>query len=71
MTGMRQAAGEYLALRRALGYRLAQDGQLLRDFAEHLDAGGARYLTAEAAVAWATAPAGVSPSWHWYTGGRV
>jgi len=29
MTGMRQAAGEYLALRRALGYRLAQDGQLL------------------------------------------
>jgi len=28
MTGMRQAAGEYLALRRALGYRLAQDGQL-------------------------------------------
>ena len=66
MTGMRQAAGEYLALRRALGYRLAQDGQLLRDFAEHLDAGGARYLTAEAAVAWATAPAGVSPYWHWY-----
>jgi hypothetical protein len=47
---MRQAAGEYLALRRALGYRLAQDGQLLRDFAEHLDAAGARYLTAEAAV---------------------
>ena len=40
--------------------------QLLRDFAEHLDAGGARYLTAEAAVAWATAPAGVSPYWHWY-----
>jgi len=36
---MRQAAGEYLALRRALGYRLAQDGQLLRDCAEHLDAG--------------------------------
>ena len=66
MTGMRQAAGEYLALRGALGYRLAQDGQLLRDFAEHLDAGGARYLTAEAAVAWATAPAGVSPYWHWY-----
>ena len=63
---MRQAAGDYLALRRALGYRLAQDGQLLRDFAEHLDSGGARYLTAEAAVAWATAPAGVSPYWHWY-----
>jgi hypothetical protein len=63
---MRQAAAGYLALRRVLGYRLAQDGQLLRDFAEHLDAGGARYLTAEAAVARATAPVGVSPYWHWY-----
>jgi hypothetical protein len=27
---MQQAVGEYLALRRAQGYRLAQDGQLLR-----------------------------------------
>jgi integrase/recombinase XerD len=66
MTGMQQAVGEYLALRRALGYQLKQDGQLLRDFAARLDADGARYLTAEAAAAWATAPAGVTPYWHWY-----
>jgi integrase len=40
--------------------------QLLRDFAARLDADGAGYLTAAAAVAWATAPAGVTPYWHWY-----
>ncbi len=65
MNGMQQAVGEYLALRRALGYKLKQDGQLLRDFAAHLDAGGARYLTAGAATAWATAPADVTSYWHW------
>ena len=51
MTGMQQAVEEYLARRRALGYKLKQDGQLLQDFAAHLDADGAQYLTDEAATA--------------------
>jgi integrase/recombinase XerD len=65
MTGMQQAVQGYLALRRALGYKLKQDGQLLQDFAAHLDADGAEYLTADAAIAWATIPADVTPYWHW------
>ncbi len=63
---MRQAAQEYLALRRALGSRLEQAGQLLMDFTAHLDAEGATYLSIEAAAAWATAPPGVTAYWHWW-----
>ncbi|HLQ53201.1 MAG TPA: tyrosine-type recombinase/integrase [Streptosporangiaceae bacterium] len=66
MTSMQETVGDYLALRRALGYKLKQDGQLLRDFAARLDAGDVRYLTVEAAAAWATAPPGVTPYWHSY-----
>jgi hypothetical protein len=40
---MQEGVGEYLALRRALGYQLKQDGQLLRDFAARLDADGTGY----------------------------
>lgn len=61
---MGQAAADYLALRRALGTRLQQPGQLLRDFAAGLDARGITRLTVAEALAWATAPAGTSPYWH-------
>jgi integrase/recombinase XerD len=66
VTGMREAASEYLSLRRALGAQLRQDGQLLRDFAAHMDAAGDLRLTAGAAVAWATARRDADPYWHWY-----
>lgn len=61
---MGQAAANYLALRRALGTRLRQPGQLLRDFAAGLDARGITRLTVAEALAWAAAPAGTSPYWH-------
>jgi integrase/recombinase XerD len=61
---MGQAAADYLALRRALGTRLSQPGQLLRDFAAGLDARGMTHLTVAEALAWATAPDGTSPYWH-------
>lgn len=44
---------EYLALRRALGYRLQRAGRLLADFVASLEEAGAEHVTIEAAVRWA------------------
>lgn len=48
---------EYLAYRRALGYRLAAEGQLLRSFAQFADGEGhAGPVTVEIALRWARLP---------------
>ena len=44
------AAVDYLATRRALGYKLRQQGQLLTDFVAHLNMVGAEHLTTAVAV---------------------
>lgn len=54
---------DYLAIRRAFGYRLARPEKLLRQFLAYLDATGADYVSLEAALAWATLPVGGSPAW--------
>jgi integrase/recombinase XerD len=61
MNRLRQAAQEYLAVRRALGFKLRGHDRLLTDFLDHLDGCGATSITVGVAVAWATAPADVSP----------
>jgi integrase/recombinase XerD len=58
-----QAAEEYLAMRRSLGYKLERHGQLLLEFVGYLHDIGADTITTEAAVAWATRPAGADPIW--------
>jgi len=63
MTGLRGALDDYLAVRRALGFKLERPGQLLADFTGYLEAAGAPSVTTELALAWATAPAGADPSW--------
>jgi integrase/recombinase XerD len=63
MTGLADAAEDYLALRRSLGFKLERPGQLLADFAGYLDACGATTVTTELALAWATRPAGADPAW--------
>jgi len=63
MTGLADAAEDYLALRRGLGFKLERPGQLLADFAGYLDACGATTVTTELALAWATSPAGADPAW--------
>lgn len=68
---MGQAVEDYLELRRALGTRLRQPGQLLRDFAAGLDARGITHLKISDALAWATAPNGTSPYWHGWRLGAV
>ena len=61
MSALRYAAAEYLAVRRALGFKLRGHDRLLNDFIDHLDACGATTITVAGAVAWATARPNVSP----------
>jgi len=65
MSGLRQAAEDYLALRRSLGFELVTPGRQVRQFAAYLDSVGAAHVTADLAVAWATGPAGAAPYYHW------
>jgi integrase/recombinase XerD len=63
MSGIRQAIHDYLSVRRVLGYKLEDHGWLLADFASFMEAAGATTITVELALAWATLPEGVLPSW--------
>jgi integrase len=63
MTEIRAAIADYLAVRRALGYKLEDHGWLLADFASFLDGHDAGTVTTELALAWATLPEDVLPSW--------
>ena len=60
---LRESLTEYLAVRRALGYRLDRTEKLLVQFLDHLDTTGADQITVARAVEWATLPAGGAP-WH-------
>src|SRR6266516_6596956 len=61
---LRDALGDYLSLRRALGFRLASAGRLLGQFVGYLEAHGIDTITAGHALAWATQPAGASVHWQ-------
>jgi hypothetical protein len=63
VSALRQAAGDYLAMRRSLGYKLERQGPVLMDFIGYLEDAGASTVTVEAALAWAVRPAG-SYAWH-------
>jgi len=56
-------AADYLALRRALGFKLEKEGRLLPDFAAFAEAAGAGTVTVDLAVSWAAMPEGASPVW--------
>ncbi|GAA1624510.1 tyrosine-type recombinase/integrase [Nonomuraea maheshkhaliensis] len=58
-----QALKEYLAMRRALGYKLQRPGQLLAQFVAYLAEHDTDVITIDHALAWATLPATASPRW--------
>src|SRR6516162_7752221 len=60
---LRDALGEYLSLRRALGFQLASAGRLLEQFVGYLEQHGIDTVTTEHAVRWATLPADASRHW--------
>jgi site-specific recombinase XerD len=64
MSALSRHLEDYLRLRRALGFKLDREGQLLTQFVARLDAAGAATLTSELAIAWAREPAGAQPN-HW------
>ena len=49
MSTLRRALDDYLAIRRALGYRLQRTGLLLADFVAHMETNGADAITTDAA----------------------
>jgi len=54
---------EYLALRRALGFKLHHETWFLPDFVAFLAAHGSSTITTELAARWAQEPPGTSPRW--------
>lgn len=54
MSGLRARAGEYLAMRRALGFKLTAQGRHLMSFVRFCEERGADHVTAGLAVEWAT-----------------
>lgn len=55
---------EYLAVRRAMGYKMERHEKLLAQFAGYLAGHGETAVTIENALAWATLPASARPRWH-------
>ena len=64
MTDFASAVADYLQTRRSMGYRLAEDGRLLRQFADYLDSVGAGHLTIADALSWATEQTEAAPAWR-------
>lgn len=58
-----RSAQEYLALRRALGFKLYRETWLLPDFVGFLTAHGSAFITTDLAVQWALQPLGTSAQW--------
>jgi len=54
---------EYLAIRRALGFKLRQHGRMLLQFVDYLEQREATVITIELALQWACEPSGGSHMW--------
>jgi integrase len=63
MSHLRCHIRDYLALRRALGFKLEKEGRLLPDFAAFAEAAGTETVTVDLAARWAAMPEGASPVW--------
>lgn len=61
---LRDALADYLALRRTLGFQLANVGRLLGQFVTYLEQRGMDTITTEQALVWATLPAAGSRYWQ-------
>jgi integrase/recombinase XerD len=60
---LRHALDDYLALRRALGFKLRNAARLLGQFVDYLEERGIDTITTDDALAWASLPGGASPHW--------
>jgi integrase/recombinase XerD len=58
MTDLTQTAEEYLAVRRAMGFKLDRHARILIDLVGYLESSGQDTITTRASLEWATRPAG-------------
>lgn len=61
MSALARHVADYLTLRRALGFKLEREGQVLPQLVADIEAAGSATLTVELAVSWARLPKGVKP----------
>jgi integrase len=61
MMTLREAAQEYLALRRGLGFKLKQNQRFLEEFLSFLEQENASGITSRLALQWATQPRHIQP----------
>ncbi len=66
MSRLRDAAGQYLVMRRTLGFKLINWGRELMSFIDYCEANHADHITTEGALAWAMqTPRGSSDEVYW------
>lgn len=63
MSPLRRRLEEYLATRRALGFKLCRAGQILSDFVAHLERRRAKTITVALALAWAKQAPDAHSAW--------
>ena len=63
MSTLAEHAKNYLTVRRALGFKLVGEGQLLAEFVACAEAAGQRTITTQFALGWARRPASGSPNY--------
>lgn len=61
MSALAEHLDDYLATRRALGFKLAHPGQVLPQMVAYVEAAGSGVLTAELMIAWAQLPRSAAP----------
>lgn len=66
MSALEERLAGYLAVRRALGYKLARAEKLLSQFIAWMNERGERAITTAAALQWATLPEASGSGWHAY-----
>jgi integrase len=64
MSSLKKGIADYLAQRRALGFKLRKHDSVLSGFASFLKREGASYITTELALRWAKQPRNAQPA-HW------
>jgi integrase len=64
MSTLSKHLADYLAMRRALGFKLQRPAGLLAEFVAYLDQAGAERVTTQHALCWATLPDGADRAWH-------
>jgi hypothetical protein len=62
MSAMRDALRDYLAIRRALGFKLHSEGTGLLSFVGFLEQAKADYISTGQSLAWAQMPSSVQPA---------